>query len=29
MKKETELKAKLYDAVERWYNSLDNLAKKL
>mgnify|MGYP000142239908 FL=1 len=29
MKKETELKAKLYDAVERWYDSLDNLAKKL
>lgn len=27
--KETELKAKLYDAVERWYDSLDNLAKKL
>lgn len=29
MQKETELKAKLYDAVERWYDSLDNLAKKL
>ncbi len=29
MKKGTELKAKLYDAVERWYDSLDNLAKKL
>ena len=29
MKKETEIKAKLYDAVERWYDSLDNLAKKL
>lgn len=29
MKKETELKAKLYDAVERWYDSLDNLARKL
>ena len=29
MKKETELKAKLYDAVERWYDSLDNLAQKL
>lgn len=29
MKKETELKAKLYDAVERWYDSFDNLAKKL
>ena len=29
MKKETELKSKLYDAVERWYDSLDNLAKKL
>lgn len=27
--KETELKAKLYDAVERWYDSFDNLAKKL
>ena len=27
--KETELKAKLYDAVERWYDSLDNLAQKL
>ena len=27
--KETEIKAKLYDAVERWYDSLDNLAKKL
>lgn len=27
--KETELKAKLYDAVERWYDSLDNLARKL
>lgn len=27
--KETELKAKLYDAFERWYDSLDNLAKKL
>ena len=27
--KETELKAKLNDAVERWYDSLDNLAKKL
>ena len=29
MKKETEIKAKLYDAVERLYDSLDNLAKKL
>lgn len=29
MKKETEIKAKLYDTVERWYDSLDNLAKKL
>ena len=29
MKKETELKAKFYDIVERWYDSLDNLAKKL
>ncbi len=29
MEKETELKAKLYDAVERWYDSLDNLAQKL
>lgn len=29
MEKETELKAKLYDAVERWYDSLDNLVKKL
>ena len=29
MKKETEIKAKLYDAVERWYDSLNNLAKKL
>ena len=29
MKKETELKAKLYDAVERWYDSLDKLAQKL
>ena len=27
--KETELKAKLYDAVERWYDLLDNLARKL
>lgn len=27
--KETELKANLYDAVERWYDLLDNLAKKL
>ena len=27
--KETEIKAKLYDAVERWYDSLDNLARKL
>ena len=27
--KETELKAKLYDTVERLYDSLDNLAKKL
>lgn len=29
MKKETELKAKFYDIVERWYDSLDNLAQKL
>lgn len=29
MKKETELKAKFYDIVERWYDSLDNLARKL
>ena len=29
MKKETEIKARLYDAVERWYDSLDNLARKL
>ena len=29
MKKETEIKARLYDAVERLYDSLDNLAKKL
>lgn len=29
MKKETELKAKFYDIVERLYDSLDNLAKKL
>lgn len=29
MKKETEIKAKFYDIVERWYDSLDNLAKKL
>ena len=29
MKKETEIKAKFYDIVERWYNSLDNLAQKL
>ena len=29
MKKETEIKAMLYDAVERWYDSLDNLAQKL
>lgn len=27
--KETELKAKFYDIVERWYDALDNLAKKL
>lgn len=27
--KETEIKANLYDAVERWYDLLDNLAKKL
>ena len=27
--KETEIKAKLYDAVERWYDSLDNLAQKM
>ena len=27
--KETELKAKFYDIVERWYDSLDNLAQKL
>ena len=29
MKKETEIKAKFYDIVERWYDSLDNLAQKL
>ena len=29
MKKETEIKAKFYDIVERWYDSLDNLARKL
>ena len=29
MKKETEIQARLYDAVERWYDSLDNLARKL
>ncbi len=28
MKKETEIKAKFYDIVERLYDSLDNLAKK-
>ena len=27
--KETEIKAKFYDIVERWYDSLDNLAQKL
>ena len=27
--KETELKAKFYDIVERWYDALDNLAQKL
>ena len=29
MKKETEIKAMFYDIVERWYDSLDNLAQKL